>query len=418
MCRGLLSKSTCASVHRIEVGCIYLLLLLCTSIQSQAQITEGGILSDSLIRAGYTNLGRAGFDSTAFNGFYIQDARKAKFRLNIGVWTTPRYNYITRNNTPDSINNVDRIYNINRTRIYFTGKYSNFFSFALVTNIAADGEFNLQQAYLTWKINEQYILSLGTQFVASSREDWMDPANILSMHCSANDAVFALGTSFGALLYRRPKNHMRWWVSLSNGLYGWNRIVSDSDQSDYMLGGRYEYALNGNDWTIWDDLVGRRGRSKDILFGAAVNYLRHTVGQLKNHATQINLDVTLNGDGYQVLMAGVWTGQFPDEANNFSQYGLYVQGGYFVNKLVQLYGRYDLIAPGNSPGDYQLYSAPGFGINIYPFHFTNKWKFTLEYNRLYSVLNNTIAPRDLSLGFVESDYYGQHSLRFQLQFGF
>ncbi len=397
---------------------ILFIFTLCCCVKSQAQISEGEILSDSLIRAGYSNLGRAGFDSTSFNQFYIQDKRKASFRLNIGAWTTPRYNHITRSNTPDSVDTNVKGYNINRTRIYFTGKFTDKFNFALVTNISADGTFNLQQAYLTWTINERFILSLGNQFVASSREDWMDPANILSMQCSANDEVFALGTSFGALLYSRPKNHMRWWVSLSNGLYGWNREITQSNQSDYMIGGRYEYALRGNDWTIWDDLVGRRGRTKDILFGTAVNYLKQTVGQLKNRAAQVNLDVTFNGDGYQVLVAGVWTGQFPDEAKNFNQYGLYAQGGYFISRIFQVYGRYDMVASGGAPGSPELYSAPGAGINIYPFNFTNKWKFTLEYNRLYSVMNQTIVAPDLSLGFVESDFYGQHSVRFQMQFGF
>ena len=383
-----------------------------------AQITEGDILSDSLIRAGYVSLGRAGFDSTASNGFYIQDSRKAKFRLNIGAWTTPRYNHITLNNTPDSVGNIVKGYEINRTRIYFTGKYSDKFNFTLVTNISSEGAFSLQQAYLTYAINDSYIVSVGKQFVASSREDWMDPSNILSMHCSANDEVFALGASFGALLYRRPKNNMRWWVSVSNGLYGWNREVTQSNQSDYMFGGRYEYALVGSDWTVWDDLVGRRGRSKGILLGIAANYLKQSVNLYKNRAVQLNLDASFNGNGYQVLIAGVWTGQYPDNESNFNQYGLYVQGGYFINKYLQVFGRYDLVLPGNTPGDQEVYSAPGLGLNVYPFHFTNRWKFSLEYNSLFSIMNKTIVPTNQSLGFAESDYYGQKSIRFQIQFGF
>ncbi len=388
------------------------------SMTSVAQISEGDILSDSLIRAGYVTLGRAGFDSTSTNGFYIQDSRKPKFRLNFGAWTTPRYNHVTLNNTPDSIPNTVNGYTINRTRVYFTGKYSDKFNFSIVTNISGEGDFNLQQAYLTYTINEDYIISVGKQFVASSREDWMDPSNILSMQCSANDDAFALGASFGALLYRRPKNHMRWWVSVSNGLYGWNRDVTNSDQSDYMLGGRFEYALSGEDWTIWDDLVGRRGRQKDVLFGASANYLEQKVGLSKDRAFQMNMDVTFNGNGYQVLLAGVWTGQFPDNISNFNQYGLYVQGGYFLSKVLQVYGRYDMVHPGNTPGDWEVYSAPGFGFNFYPFNFTNRWRVTLEYNSLLSIMNKTIVPKGLSLGFADSDYYGQQSVRFQIQFGF
>ncbi len=388
------------------------------STSSTAQISEGDILSDSLVRTGFVNLGRAGFDTTSANGFYIQDARKPKFRLNLGIWTTPRYNNVTKFNTPDTIPKVVSEYTVNRTRVYFTGKYSEKFNFAIVTNISGEGDFSLQQAYLTYSINKDYIISVGKQFVASSREDWMDPSNILAMQCSANDDAFALGASFGALLYRRPRNHMRWWVSLSNGLYGWNRDITNSDQSDYMVGGRFEYALSGEDWTIWDDLVGRRGRKKDILFGAAANYLEQSIGIIKDRALQINLDVTFNGNGYQVLFAGVWTGQFPDSTSNFNQYGFYAQGAYFLNKVLQVYGRFDFVHPGNTPGDRDVYVAPGFGLNLYPFHFTNRWRMTLEYNRLFSVMNKTIVPTGLSLGFDESDFFGQQSIRLQLQFGF
>ena len=397
---------------------VLLVSLLASTYNLVAQISESQIASDSLIRAGYSSLGRAGFDTTSFNGFYIQDQKKAKFRLNFGVWTTPRYNYITLKNTPDSIQNIVKGYTINRTRIYLTGSYTEKLSFAIVTNIGGDGKYNLQQVYLSWAINDRYILNLGNQFVASSREDWMDPANILSMQCSANDAVFALGTSFGALLYSRPRNHMRWWVSLSNGLYGWNRERTQANQSDYMIGGRYEYALRGNDWTIWDDLVGRRGRSTDILFGTAVNYVQQTYGKIKDYALQVNLDATFNGNGYQVLVAGVWTRQYLENILGFNQYGLYMQGGYFFTNTFQAYARYDLVSPGNMGGNLEVYSAPGIGINIYPFHFTNKWKFTVEYNHLYSTMNKTIVAGDLPLGFVNSDYYGQRSFRFQLQFGF
>ena len=383
-----------------------------------AQITEKDIAYDSLAKQEYRSMGHAGFDSTATNGFYIQDSRKGHYRLNFGVWTTPRYTTVYKNNTPDSVPGVEKGFTINRTRIFFTGKYSEKFNFTLVTNIGADGDFNLQQVYLAYAINQDYIVTVGNQFVASSREDWMDPSNILAMQCSANDAAFALGTSFGILVYRRPKNRARWWASLSNGLYGWNRAVTQSDQSDYMLGGRYEYALKGDDWAVWDDLVGRRGRSEGVLLGGSFNFLRHTVGLLKNHGVQGNLDVSFNGDGYQALIAGVWTGQFPEGARGFSQYGFYAQGGYFINKVIQLYARYDLVLPGGTPGDFEAYSAPGFGVNLYPFHFTNRWKISLEFNNLFGTFDNTIVPPDLALGFADSAYRGQQSIRFQLQFGF
>ena len=386
---------------------------------SYAQIHEGDILADSLIKAGLKVMGRAGYDTTSSNGFYIQDHNQAKFRLNIGAWTQPRYNYNNKFNVPDSIQNSTKGYAMNDTRIFFTGKYTEKFGFRLVINVGEDGEFGIQQAQLTYTIKDKFILDLGKQFIASSREDWMDPSDLMAMQYSANDATFAMGSSFGALLYRKPVNNMRYWVSISNGLYGYNRSISEGNESDVMLGGRFEYQILGKNWQIWDDLLGRRNRDKGILLGMSTNFLTQKESKVINKGAQVNVDASFNGNGFQAMVAGVWTGQFPGGgATNFSNYGFYLQGGYFVTKTVQVYGRYDFVSPGNQPGDFELYSAPGVGVSFLPFNFTNRWKITLEYNQMFSVMNKTIVPAGIGLGFIESDYRGQQSVRFQLQFGF
>ena len=389
------------------------------SLNSYSQINESDILSDSLIRAGITVLGNAGYDTTASNGFYIRDQANAKFQLNIGAWSKVRYYNIRLHNLPDTVQKTTKGYEMNDTRFFFTGQYTEKFGFNLVIDVGEDGQFGIQQAQMTYTINNKLIVAIGKQFIASSREDWMDPSDLMAMQSSANDATFAMGTSFGVLVYRRPANNMRYWVSISNGLYGYNKTISETGESDFMLGGRYEYQVRGQDWQIWDDLVSRRGSPTGILLGMSANFLNQKESQVINHGAQVNADVSFNGSGYQVLVAGVWTGQFPGGGGvSFNNYGFYIQGGYFVTDKIQVYGRYDFVSPGNRPGDFEVYSAPGAGVNYFPFSFTNRWKLTFEYNQMFSVMNKTIVPAGIGLGFIESDFKGQQSVRFQLIFGF
>jgi len=69
-------------------------------------------------------------------------------------------------------------------------------------------------------------------------------------------------------------------------------------------------------------------------------------------------------------------------------------------------------------GKLEDYSSPGAGISFYPFKWTRRTRFTVEYNYLDATLNNTLVEPDGQLGLVENSYGPQQSLRFQLQFGF
>ena len=54
---------------------------------------------------------------------------------------------------------------------------------------------------------------------------------------------------------------------------------------------------------------------------------------------QLNADISFNGDGYQAMAAGSWTWRDPEAADSFSNYGLLLQGGYFVAEHVQTIGK-------------------------------------------------------------------------------
>jgi hypothetical protein len=360
----------------------------------------------------------AGFDPDAFNPFFIQDPT-ATFRLSIGAYAQIRYEINSRSEVPDSTRHVEPGWILNRARLFFEGRYTDDFDFRVAINVGSDGEFELQQAYFKYYMGDIWQLWFGQQFYNSMREDWPDPTQTASMDNSAVDYTFALGTAFGAFLHRAPVGNTRWWLAVTNGAYGSKREFATETESDVMLFGRVDYQVAGDDWWVWDDLIGGRGYPFAIMMGIEPGIMfldSETPGQSET-APQVNADVSVNGDGYQAMLAGVWTGHFPEGADSYNHYGVYFQAGYFFKARWQGYVRYDFVSPGDQPGDFETYNAPGLGVNFFPLE-NRRWRFSAELNHLFGAINNTIVGPVPELGWLPADSGGQTSLRFQTQFGF
>ena len=171
-------------------------------------------------------------------------------------------------------------------------------------------------------------------------------------------------------------------------------------------------------------MTSRKDGDFGMLLGVGVGHLmRYDQEAIKTdaeQASQLNLDFSVNGSGFQFFThASTTLFNFHENVSeDYNTGGVYSTFGYWVSKSVFPYLRYDVVFAGDKPGDYEDYASSGIGVNVYPFHWTNRMKFTAEYNYLGATLNNTIVQPDGQLGIVESDYGSQQSFRFQFQFGF
>jgi hypothetical protein len=380
------------------------------SAQENAEATETQTLVESQPVAGY--------DIDHFNPFFIQDPT-GQFRLNIGAYAQVRYEVDVRGGEPEEGDPVETGWALNRARLFFQGRYSDSFDFRIAVNVNSQEEFDLQQAYFTYYFGDVWQLWVGEQFFNSMREDWPDPTMTMSMENSAVDFTFALGPAFGAFLRRAPTGKTQWWLALNNGAYGSRRVFTDTEQSDIMLFGRLDYQVAGTDWTVWDDLIGGRGRAFGVLLGISPGVMVRDseIPGLSETATQVNADVSVNGDGYNVLLAGVWTKHDFKDGPSYSNYGVYFQAGYFFTRRWQGYVRYDFVSPGDQPGDLEDYSAPGIGVNFFPLE-NRRWRFSAEINHLFGEIDRTIVEPSPELGWLPSGEPGQTSFRIQAQFGF
>ena len=388
---------------------LHILLLLLFSLKASIVVSQ----QDSS-----SNLPTAGYDYEEFNGFFIR-SQDAKLTLRLGAFTQFRYNMNFMENTPDTVNSLTQGFNINLTRIFMEGEVGNRLGYYFLTQINDDGSVELVMAFMSYKFRNNSELWFGKMFMAVGREDWAWTQNLMAQDFSANDQVFALGTNFGLQWHNVVSDKFRFWLSASNGAFGSEQSFPFIEESDVLLAGRFGFNFVGP-WENWEDMVGRQDRPFGVLLGIgpAVQFNGKTNTTPGYTAGELNVDLSVNGDGYHAMVQGFMANKKLDGTDRFQNYGIYAAGGYWLNHVLLGYLRMDVVWPGNQPGDYETYAAPGLGFSYYPFQHSNRWRISLEYNYLGANIDNTIVAADAALGFISPSYGGQSSLRLQAEFGF
>jgi len=363
----------------------------------------------------------AGYEKNGWNGFWI-GSEDGEFRLNIGAYSQIRYNMNWRTR-PDSAQTVERDFtrgwSMPRTRLILDGNFTKGIYYQLRANVNSESDFELIAAFAQVGLGEKWHVRVGRQWVALSREDWLFPQDLATIEFSANDFTYAIWSSLGVQT-RYQSEKTRLWLALSNGAFGGRQgFPAAPDASDGMISSRFEIQIAGTDWSVWDDLIGRRGRTGGVLLGVSGAYqARNKDTPPFRNGAQVNVDLGVNGDGYNLFLAGSWTTLQAQDGVWNRVYGLLAQGTYFVSDHTYLYGRFDGVFAGTSPRaseDYTVYAA---GAGWLPFLWTNRWKVNAEISYLPQVLNDTLVEPSGQLGLLSSDTENQWSVRLQFQFGF
>ena len=368
----------------------------------------------------------AGFEKGNFDGFYVQ-SRDGEFRLNLGAYTQFRYNLLWRETPPVDESDFNAGFTVPRTFFFFEGRFTSAIEYHLRINITEAGDFAIQVAYAGYNFKDYHHrsrhnhgawnLRVGRQFLALTREDWMTSQDSLTTEASAVDQTFGPGSVDGVqAFYGRDRGRL--WFALSNGLGGGNESFPNNLTSQALISARGEVQLLGDDWNNYNDLVGRRGHPFGILLGIGSGYgIRgpNAPPDDPKHFGQVTADLTLAGNGFQVLTYGVWNWEAVGTAQ--STWGFVAQGGYFILDPWQVYVRYELVDPGRIQG-LTSFNALTIGSSLFPFDWTNRYKLSAEGGLLFSAINQTLVVPTGVLGWAPADEGNQYYLRFQLQFGF
>jgi hypothetical protein len=364
----------------------------------------------------------AGYEPSPVNGAFVQNSN-GHFRLQFGAYTQVRWtanwrDAPTAESDDPAPQDFTRGWSLNRTRLFLEGKYTDRTAFHFRGNVNDSFDMELLAAWAQLRLGNGWNLRVGKQFIPLSREDWMLPQDLLRAEFSPNDFTFAIGPSLGAFVSHEGTDH-RVWISLHNGAFG-GRDTFPAAESDVAATVRWEWNFVGDDWSVWEDVVGRPGRPRALLLGLSGGYQTKVAEAIEqpDAAGQINADLSLNGDGYQVMFAGSGTWIDPVNDDAYTHWGMLAQGGYFVGRGSQVFAQYNLVHPGSQPGDLEPFHSLAAGYNYFPYVWTNRWKLSAELAYQFSAMNRTIVAPSGPLGWLESDEARQVFLKLQMQFGF
>ena len=425
--------ATCHGLRHLAAGVILILLLTGSGSAQEPDTVQidrrpegfidvraGAVTIEEITTEG--DLPVAGFEASPVNGAFIQSA-SGIFRVQFGAYAQVRWNGNWRD-APEAgegereQDDFTRGWSLNRTRIFLEGKYTDRTAYHFRASVSNSFDIELLAAWGQLRLSDRWSVIVGKHFAALSREDWTFAQDLLTIEYSPNDLTYAIGPSFGVFA-AYAGDRQRFWLSFHNGAFG-GRDEFPSFETDAAVTGRWEWNVTGDDWQVWNDMVGRPGRAQVTMLGLSGAYQsKQSKGSEENNAgAQVNLDLNVNGDGYQVVVAGSATWLDPINAEAFTNYGLMAQGGYFVGRATQLYAQYNLLHPGDQPGDLEVFNSVTLGASYFPYLWTNRWKLSAEAAYLFSALSNTVVEPSGSLGWLASDEPGQAYLKLQAQFGF
>ncbi len=354
----------------------------------------------------------AGYDRQ----FYVR-SRSGRFKAMFGMYTQARWNWNRRETPPDDEEQDTTDWEMVRTRIFAEAEVTKYFYLHFRFNVSGTGDTQLIVSYIQVKPVDGLHVRIGRQFIALTREDWMYPQDLLTMDFSANDSIFGIGTS-NAIQLRKTWDRDRFWLTVSDGAFGGGRTFGDTEQGEYAFSGRYEHQFLTTDWSLWDDLVGRRGRARGLLVGFAGGFQEGGTTSAARTGVIATADLSYNWDGGQALVYGSFIRSDNRDLGDVDYYGFLAQAGQFLSCSIQVYGRYEHVHTGKNLSDLQNYDSALVGVNWFPFQWTNRYKLTAEAGYLFSALSQTTVPSGTNIAFLPAERGDQFYLRMQLQFGF
>jgi len=343
----------------------------------EIRATVAEMLSDAETRSSLLSSGDAGHDGR----FFIAGDG---FRLNVGGQLQVRYiaDFRDDQNNDDFING----FQLRRIKLNFQGDINKDWFFRVRASAdsggvveneldtggnptgrftsANTGGFSPDYAYAGYKFANGVRVTAGQFKLPLLREELVSSTRQLTVERSAVNATFTQSRSQGVELGYATER-FRAFAALSDGLSTPNTDFIDAAEADLGVTARAEWMVAGREFKRFDDNTSWRQSGTAAMLGGAIHHQwgGETGGTLDADVTQGTLDASVEGDGWNAFVAGVWRhrdsgGGDPDD------FGIVVQGGVFATERLEFFVRYDVLLP--DAGDAFETATAGFNCYITP----------------------------------------------------
>ncbi len=311
------------------------------------------VLSDAETRASLLQEGlTAGHDGE----FFLQ-SNDGAFRLNLAGQLQVRYIWNNRDGAHEADPNDDNNlagFQLRRTKLKGEGHIGEpriRFGFSLAGDRDDETAF-FEDYWLAYNFSDQLSISAGRMKMPFALQNLTSSSRQLAVERSSVNEYFNVDRSEGVVLAYKRDNY-RLAGSINDGAAG-EFTDFDENTTDVAFTGRAEAKLAGEWSQLKDPAIAWEGEGTGLFLGAALDYEIGETGTVaaNNNVLRWTGDVTYESNGFGVLAAAYGQHTDMDSGDNFNDYGLLVEAGYFVvPNTLQPFARYELILQDDSrPG--------------------------------------------------------------------
>lgn len=355
--------------------------------QSDAELAKSAELkADALTKTQY--MAKA-------NGFTITDGTN---KMRVSGFTQFRYNLNWRDDPSGAAgaphdSGFTNGFEMPRTRIIFSGNVLDpNLSFKVEGQFSdgnGDGGFGLLDAFTAYKFSDEFTVAGGQFQIPLMREWYSSPFGVQGADYSVVTQAFSPGYSQG-VWGTYQSDAFKAIFGLDDGMRAANTGYASPLEADYGLFARLEGKLSG-DWNRFNEFASWKSDSgMASMIGGGLHYQHNgntahpgsgAVPQAQ--LIQYTIDASFEFGGGNLYGAFVGLHSDPDDGGGSSldDFGVQLQGGFFVAEQDELFGRWDWLIPdddrsaGGNDDDFHVLT---FGWNHYLVPDSNAAKFTAE----------------------------------------
>ncbi|QOJ00561.1 MAG: hypothetical protein HRU70_08675 [Phycisphaeraceae bacterium] len=263
-----------------------------------------------------------------------------------------------------------------------------------VGSSSESNSFILEDAYGEYAFNDSTSVRWGQFKLPILREESVSEQYQLAAQRSVTNAAFNQGRSQAAMISYRS-DQFRFMAATGDGLRSQNTDFNSANEADWSLTARAEFLFQGNDWGRFNDFTSFQGSAFTGMVGAAIHYQQSgdtgdgfdAIANTGGSDTLLyTIDVSLEGDGWNLYGAFIGANQNPDAAGEGTtdSFGVVLQGGVFLDPNWEIFGRWDAILADDNAGPSPTKLDPSdfhfltFGVNYYFIPQKHTLKFTLQ----------------------------------------
>jgi hypothetical protein len=348
------------------------------------------------------------------------------------IWFRPGGVLQTRftvNHRPETSGEDENIFGVSvpRARLIIDGGVTDYLSFRVRLGMLSGGAATFEQAFTDLLLGPIH-LRAGIIYLPISIGDSPAPQDLQGIDYSMYGLQASGGNAAGAGLHTEL-GRLRMQAYLSNGVRSSFSEIEKSTGARFAVSGRVDARLFTEDqFSRFDTESSFFGSDLALRLGAAAHYEQGAAGgQLANgDFQQYTADVTLEGPGFNLIVAGRFIRIHPQMGETTHDPGVLVQAGVFVHERIELWARYDAlfsdgkehVVPQERDGATDDYQAVGAGINGYLVPRTNFAKFQADFLYVPDAIASTWAAPSGNNGVLDTTEGRQWSLRMQLVVGY